>query len=33
MYYYHQVKQAFQIVSEKDRLSSQIIPEVITYEE
>ena len=33
MYYYHQVKEAFQIVSEKDRLSSQIIPEVITYEE
>jgi len=32
MYYYHQVRSAFQIVRQKDLLSSQIIPEVITYE-
>ena len=32
MYYYHQVREAFQIVRQKDHLSSQIIPEVIKYE-
>jgi len=32
MYYYHQVRKAFQIVRQKDWLSSQIIPEVATYE-
>jgi len=32
MYYYHQVKSAFQIVRQKDLLSVQIIPEVIKYE-
>jgi len=32
MYYYHQVKAAFQIVREKDRVSGQIIPEVTLYE-
>jgi len=32
MYYYHQVREAFQIVRQKDCLSGQIIPEVITYE-
>jgi integrase len=33
MYYYHQVSSAFQIVRQKDRMSAQIIPEVIRYEE
>ena len=33
MYYYHHVKEAFQIVSRKDCLSGRIIPEVIKYEE
>ena len=32
MYYYHQVRRAFQIVRQKDRFSGQIIPEVIIYE-
>jgi integrase len=32
MYYYHQVRKAFQIVKLKDRLSGLIIPEVSTYE-
>lgn len=33
MYYYHQVRNAFQVVRQKDQLSGQIIPEVIMYEE
>jgi len=33
MYYYHQVRAAFQIVRQKDCLSGRIIPEVVTYEE
>jgi integrase len=33
MYYYHNVRSAFQIVRQKDYLSEQIIPEVIIYEE
>ena len=32
MYYYHQVQMAFQIVRQKDRLSGQVIPEVVMYE-
>ena len=32
MYYYHQVREAFQIVRQKDYLSGQIIPEVTAYE-
>ena len=32
MYYYHQVRAAFQIVRQKDHLSGKIIPEVISYE-
>jgi len=32
MYYYHQVRKAFQIVRQKDYLSDKIIPEVVTYE-
>jgi integrase len=32
MYYYHQVRTAFQIVRQKDCLSGQIIPEVTIYE-
>jgi len=32
MYYYHHVNEAFQIVRQKDCLSSQIIPEVFKYE-
>ena len=32
MYYYHQVRKAFQIVRQKDYLSGQIIPEVVIYE-
>jgi integrase len=32
MYYYHQVSNAFRIVRLKDRISGQIIPEVIAYE-
>ena len=32
MYYYHQVRKAFQIVRQKDCLSGQIIPEVVIYE-
>jgi len=32
MYYYHQVRNAFQIVRQKDCLSGQIIPEVVIYE-
>ena len=33
MYYYHQVREAFQIVRQKDCLSDRIIPEVVAYEE
>lgn len=33
MYYYHQVRDAFRIVREKDQSSEKIIPEVIPYEE
>jgi integrase/recombinase XerD len=32
-YYYHQVDQAFQIVRQKDTISSKVIPGVIRYEE
>ena len=32
MYYFHQVRTAFQIVRQKDYLSGQIIPEVIKFE-
>ena len=32
MYYYHQVRTAFQIVRERDTVSSQVIPEVIMHE-
>lgn len=32
MYYYHHVKEAFQIVRQKDQISEKIIPEVIPYE-
>lgn len=31
-YYYHQVNQAFNIVREKDTMSSRVIPEVVPYE-
>jgi len=32
LYYYHHVSEAFQIVRQKDRMSGQIIPEVVKYE-
>ncbi len=33
LYYYHNVKTAFQIVAEKNRVSGNVIPEVMPYEE
>jgi len=32
LYYYHNVRQAFQIVRQKDRISGLVIPEVVKYE-
>jgi len=32
MYYYHHVREAFQILRQKDRMSGKIIPEVVMYE-
>ena len=32
LYYYHHVREAFQILRQKDHLSAQIIPEVVKYE-
>jgi len=32
-YYYHQIESAFKIIRSKDTLSSEIIPEVCTYED
>lgn len=32
-YYYHQVRDAFRIVRQKDRVSGKVIPEVMPYEE
>jgi integrase/recombinase XerD len=33
MYYYHQVKDAFRVVRQKDQVSKKVIPEVTPYEE
>ena len=33
LYYYHHVKNAFQVVRQKDNISNRIIPEVVPYEE
>jgi integrase len=32
MYYYHHVREAFQVLRQKDRMSMKIIPEVVEYE-
>ena len=32
LYYYHHVRKAFQIARQKDRISGQVIPEVVKYE-
>ena len=33
MYYYHQVRDAFRIIRQKDKVSGKVIPEVMPYEE
>ncbi|OGV21427.1 MAG: hypothetical protein A2X47_07590 [Lentisphaerae bacterium GWF2_38_69] len=33
MYYYHQVRDAFRVIRQKDRISEKVIPEVMSYEE
>jgi integrase len=33
MYYYHQVRNAFQVIRKKDKISEKVIPEVMRYEE
>ena len=33
MYYYHQVKDEFRVIRQKDRVSEKVIPEVMPYEE
>ena len=33
MYYYHQVRDAFRIIRQKDQSSEKVIPEVMPYEE